>query len=49
MKVRTPDGKVHDVRAPEAARLIHTSGAVPVVTKDEERRPDPEARVEKRG
>lgn len=44
MKVRTPDGEIHDVNETEAARLIHTSGAVPV--KDE---PKPEKRPAKKG
>ena len=51
MKVRTPDGETHDLPAPEATRLMHTAGAVPVAEKDTERaekRPAAEARTEKR-
>jgi hypothetical protein len=51
MKVRTPDGKVHDLPAPEATRLMHTSGAVPVAEKETDRaekRPAAAKRAESR-
>lgn len=49
MKVRTPDGEVHDLPAPDAVKLIHTSDAVPVVEKPKaETRPADESRVEER-
>lgn len=49
MKVRTPDGKVHDLSDTDAVRLMHTSDAVPVVDEPEiEKRPAPKARTEKR-
>lgn len=37
MKVRTPDGEIHDLPAPEAARLMHVSDAVPVAEKDSDK------------
>lgn len=51
MKVRTPDGEVHDLPDTEATRLIHTADAVPVVEREAERaekRPAAEKRTEKR-
>jgi len=43
MKVRTPDGEVHDLPTPEAVRLKHPRDAVPVVKGDDnvETRPAP--------
>ena len=52
MKVRTPDGKVHDLPVPDAVRLIHTSDAVPVVETDKERaekRPAPKRAETRKG
>jgi len=49
MKVRTPDGEVHDLPVPDAVRLMHTSDAVPVVDGPKvETRPASKSRVEKR-
>ena len=48
MKVRTADGKVHDLATPDAVRLMHTSDAVPVVETGEERRPKMEKKAESR-
>jgi hypothetical protein len=49
MKVRTPDGEVHDLSPTDAVRLIHTSGAVPVVDEPKvEKRPASTEAVETR-
>lgn len=49
MKVRTPDGEVHDLPGPDAVRLMHTSGAVPVRDEPQvETRPAPTGDVETR-
>lgn len=51
MKVRTPDGKVHDLPTPDATRMIHADGAVPVAEGEvqrAEKRPASEKRAETR-
>lgn len=49
MRVRTPDGTVHDLPAPDAVELMHTSDAVPVTeTEKVETRPSAATRDGKR-